>query len=688
MEKNALEGLKRSAANWGKTLGALRGVLGILGGAFFVINIFAAFLPAQPDPQIMVSLNTIQVVTNETLARVKDIQKSLTAVSAQLDGLKGLIEDLDCNAATDRAMAAVDAIEGYWIKYYGDWRTGVQPSKGSLSGQVLDAAAAGLSTFPAASLDPSLMDDVAKWAEGVVDAAGVLTSINSIFNSLAEAQGGKTLLQRCGRKIADQVRASNPLPFDDRLYYQELMQLTAVSVAWRVRGGVARRDERDRPQQTPNTPPPPPRSPFLFQFYATWQTRGLQMLREAYHWRASTRYSARLNATVAATCPSGLTPTCAVWTSDNLPASPDELCAIAVDLPVNSTSPVLAAQSDCKQLRDATVTTQRLVVREVELTGAPYSVGDAKGQGVRLVLGTNATVSQSRRKELEAITNQPFINLPSVLLLPASPSEFDPACANATSSCSLLAPWDLAGDASTWSGLYYPAGYAAGLWTPAGAGEWFALRYGMNVSAMYNDGAIENATYAGNLLQALESTLEGSNQVPFNGLSDRTWAINGTIDLALPDLIHAYGINKDPTDGYTGNSYWIGRRVRIKGARAFANAGASDRRNGPAGVIISSPDYRGALSGRCARMIWVASSNDPNSFLNAHEGEYCLNYECTLAGQVTDHPLRFSCADSIDFALSCPIYPASWIKKTFPSAPFAKKNTPSIMVQCPAHPYM
>jgi len=628
----------------------------MLGGAVFLLNIAVAFLPTQPDPQIMASLNTIQVVTNETLSRVKDIQKSLTAVSTQLEGLKILIQDLNCNTATDRAMTAVDAIEGFWIKYYG--KSGqVQPSNGSFVGQMLEAVTAGLSTFPAVSLDPSLVGDVDKWAEGVVDAAGVLTSINSIYNTLAEAKGGATLLQRCGGKIAEQVRASNPLPFDDRLYYQELMQLTA--------------------------------------FYASWQTRGLQMLREAYHWRATSRYSARLNASVAATCGGVLTPACAVWTRANLPASPDELCAIAVELPANSTSPVRAAQSDCRQLVEATALTQQFVVHEIELTGAPYSAGDAKGQGVRLVLGTNATVSTDRRAVLEATTKQDFIDLPSFLLVPASPGEFDPGCVNATSmapACSLLAPWDRVGDASSWSGLYFPASYAAGLWTPANSFEWFALRYGMNVSAMYNGGDIPNAMYAGNLLHALESTLEGSNQVPFSGLSDRTWAINGSIDIALPDLIRPSGAPwlddiQVPTDGYQGNSYWIGRRVRIKGARTFANSGAGDRRYGPAGVVISSPDYRSVLSGRCDRLIWVGSSNNPNDFLNVHRGEYCLNYDCTLAGTVTDNPLRFSCAQKIDFALSCPIYPTSLIKEAFPPTN-AREYGPAIRVQCPAYPYM
>ena len=76
-----------SAATAAKVLGGVRCVLGVLGGAVFVAGLISAFLPAQPDPQIMASLNTIQVVTNETLSRVKELQVSLGAVSAELKQL-------------------------------------------------------------------------------------------------------------------------------------------------------------------------------------------------------------------------------------------------------------------------------------------------------------------------------------------------------------------------------------------------------------------------------------------------------------------------------------------------------------------------------------------------------------------------------------------------------------------------
>ena len=69
----------------------------------------------------------------------------------------------------------------------------------------------------------------------------------------------------------------------------------------------------------------------------------------------------------------------------------------------------------------------------------------------------------------------------------------------------------------SWSGLGHPLGYAASLWKPAGIETWFTLRYGMNVSSMYNGGAVGSGP-AGNILNALESTLEGAYQVPMSGL--------------------------------------------------------------------------------------------------------------------------------------------------------------------------
>ena len=68
---------------------------------------------------------------------------------------------------------------------------------------------------------------------------------------------------------------------------------------------------------------------------------GLQMIREAYHWRAMRLYAQQLNTSIVSTCGGMLTANCTAWRP---PATSDELCAIAVDLPYNSTSPILAAK--------------------------------------------------------------------------------------------------------------------------------------------------------------------------------------------------------------------------------------------------------------------------------------------------------------------------------------------------------
>jgi len=55
----------------------------------------------------MASLETIQIVTNETLARVKEVQASLVSMSKQLDPIYDAVIKTDCHGATDTANAAV-----------------------------------------------------------------------------------------------------------------------------------------------------------------------------------------------------------------------------------------------------------------------------------------------------------------------------------------------------------------------------------------------------------------------------------------------------------------------------------------------------------------------------------------------------------------------------------------------------
>lgn len=154
-------------------------------------------------------------------------------------------------------------------------------------------------------------------------------------------------------------------------------------------------------------------------------------------------------------------------------------------------------------------------------------------------------------------------------------------------------------------------------------------------------------------------------QVPFAGMADRTWAIDGTLDIALPDLL----INADrdrnliPTDGYSGvfTSYYVDKHVRLKNASMFASVGADDMREGPSSIVIRSRDYRGVLSGKCAERF-------KDSF---------FRFQCTadLAYQ-----------NYIDYALECPIKPLSWVIEAFPNAVRAATAKP-LTVQCPAFPW-
>jgi hypothetical protein len=147
----------------------------------------------------------------------------------------------------------------------------------------------------------------------------------------------------------------------------------------------------------------------------------------------------------------------------------------------------------------------------------------------------------------------------------------------------------------------------------------------MNVSSSYNGGAVGSGP-AGNLLLALESTLEGAYQVPMSGLSNRTWWISGykipKLYLTDFDLRDPKGDNGVfPVLGDYGNMaveverYWIRDNVYIQETLAFTAVNASDRTAGPAGIVFARSDFRSAFSAVCERL-----------------------------GQ--DHYLRFSCSDS------------------------------------------
>ena len=324
---------------------------------------------------------------------------------------------------------------------------------------------------------------------------------------------------------------------------------------------------------------------------------------------------------IRSSCNSTLTGACAAWSTPNLHVDPQQTCDFALSLnlttadPVSS-APLLAARSSCQALERQRNDARFQIVRALELLGAPYSYGDDAGDGARLVLGTDFTLGQDKRDALKG-KGLDVAETISTWLVPASPRAFDKACSAALfpdpdgrSNCTLFGKHGDGGE--SWSGLGSPLGYAASLWEPAGFDTWFTLRYGMNVSSSYNGGAVGSGP-AGNLLLALESTLEGAYQVPMSGLSNRTWWISGykipKLYLTDFDLRDPKGDNGVfPVLGDYGNKaveverYWIRDNVYIQKTLAFTAVNASDRTAGPAGIVFARSDFRSAFSAVCERL--------------------------------------------------------------------------------------
>ena len=342
------------------------------------------------------------------------------------------------------------------------------------------------------------------------------------------------------------------------------------------------------------------------------------MVTEAYHWRAQSRYTQRMAEVIRSSCNSSLTEACAAWSARNLHVDPQQMCDFAIALNVSdadpSSSPLLAARSSCTSLEIARADARFQIVRSLELGGAPYSFGDSAGAGARLVLGTDFTLSAKKSNELNQAGLE-AAKTASVWLVPASPGAFDEACLapptsdpKVSSNCTLLGQHGDGGE--SWSGLGHPLGYAASLWKPAGIETWFTLRYGMNVSSMYNGGAVGSGP-AGNILNALESTLEGAYQVPMSGLSDRTWWISGyripklhlgDFDLRNPSGYDVIPVQERDNVSPPKDRYWMRKDVYINGSLAFAVSNASNRRSGPAGVVFAGSDFDGVFSADCERL--------------------------------------------------------------------------------------
>ena len=216
---------KKWAAGLTKALGAVRGLLGVVGGAIFVAGLISAFLPSQPDPVIKASLDTIQVVTNETLARVKDIQTTLGVIQQTLDDIRRDISQSTCTLALTTTDASVTALRSLYGLYYGPLDS---KSRGRPAGYVGDLAeylAAGKQA------DPTLVADVDKWVEAVLDPEkGVAYHIDFIYGRISgRTISEESVLRQCRKYFVDKVADSGPMPIDDRMLYADITKIVAVS---------------------------------------------------------------------------------------------------------------------------------------------------------------------------------------------------------------------------------------------------------------------------------------------------------------------------------------------------------------------------------------------------------------------------------------------------------------------------
>jgi hypothetical protein len=379
----------------------------------------------------------------------------------------------------------------------------------------------------------------------------------------ARAQG---LISRCGRNIVTGVQNMQAaLPFDDRLWFGTMTALVTM--------------------------------------YVTWQTRALQLIREARHWRAVQLYKVALNHSIATTCGGVLNASCSVWTPESLQPDPEQLCNSATDpdLALNSTNPVLVARSECNDLKADETRFQQWILSHYIDAGVPLSTGDRPGDGLRLVLGTDILVSDTVKKD------QNVRVLETRYLVPASLAAFDPRCQGSTvaelasQGCSVLGgPED---DNTRWTDTPYRLGHPSRTWKPAGVDVWGTLRYSLNVSKIYAKGAAGGD--ASSLLVWMDRGFEAGGHVAFANMTNLTFWIHShkfyanlvdDIDLkARADIRPDYG--RDP------NRYWINAQHGFYNIRGFVNRNATDKRSGPTDVVMYGRDMA-AVRGRRGGRVW------------------------------------------------------------------------------------
>jgi hypothetical protein len=215
---------KFAAASKLQRLGRLRQGLAWVGGAVFFFAVFAAFLPAEPDPKIMASLNTIQVVTNETLSRVKEIQTTLVVIQQVLEDIRSDIAQSSCTQALTTIDDSVTQLRSLYGLYYGPLDFKSKKMAGFV-GQLAEYLVARKQP------DVTLMADVEKWVDAVLEPkTGAAYHIDFIYGRISgRITPEESVLRQCRKYFVDKVANSGPVPIDDRMLYADITKIVAVS---------------------------------------------------------------------------------------------------------------------------------------------------------------------------------------------------------------------------------------------------------------------------------------------------------------------------------------------------------------------------------------------------------------------------------------------------------------------------
>ena len=230
LNKVASDASKKWAAGLTTSLGAVRGILGIVGGALFIAGLVGLFLPAEqeapaePDPKIMASLNTIQVVTNETLSRVKEIQTTLVVIQGLLEDIRSDIAQSSCTQALTTIDDSVTQLRSLYGFYYGPLDSKSTKTAGYV-GQLAEYLVARKQP------DATLVADIEKWVDAVLEPkTGAAYHIDFIYGRISgRITPEESVLRQCRKYFVDKVANSGPVPIDDRMLYADITKIVAVS---------------------------------------------------------------------------------------------------------------------------------------------------------------------------------------------------------------------------------------------------------------------------------------------------------------------------------------------------------------------------------------------------------------------------------------------------------------------------